>query len=188
MYTGSRDNTVPMTSYPTARTGKKVDQARRPISTAGRNEAGTQDGFTLLEVVCVVAILALLAAIVLPALPQGTSRARLEACALETAALLKADRNAAIRRHTEVATDVDASSRFIRSPTSGRIVRIPPDITFDTQLAARCNQRPNGPTIRFFASGGSCGGVITLARGGVGFQIRVNWLTGGVEVVPLSPA
>jgi general secretion pathway protein H len=33
----------------------------------------------------------------------------------------------------------------------------------------------------------SCGGVIALTRLGVGYQIRVNWLTGGVEVVPLEP-
>ena len=53
-------------------------------------------------------------------------------------------------------------------------------------LAARCNQRPAGPTIRFFASGMSCGGAIALTRLGVGYQVRVNWLTGGVEVVPFD--
>jgi general secretion pathway protein H len=40
--------------------------------------------------------------------------------------------------------------------------------------------------IVFFASGMSCGGVIALTRLGVGYQIRVNWLTGGVEIVPLN--
>ena len=33
-------------------------------------------------------------------------------------------------------------------------------------------------TIRFFASGMSCGGAIALTRLGVGYEIRVNWLTG----------
>jgi general secretion pathway protein H len=32
----------------------------------------------------------------------------------------------------------------------------------------------------------SCGGTIALSRSGVGYQIRVNWLTGGVEVVPVN--
>ena len=69
-------------------------------------------GFTLLEMVCVIAIVAILAAIVVPALPRGTSRARLEAYAIETAALLKADRNAAIRNRTQIATEVDAPLRI----------------------------------------------------------------------------
>ena len=30
----------------------------------------------------------------------------------------------------------------------------------------------------------SCGGVITLSRLGIGYEVRVNWLTGGVELLP----
>jgi prepilin-type N-terminal cleavage/methylation domain-containing protein len=57
-------------------------------------------GFTLLEMVCVLAIIALLAAVLLPFAPHETSRSRLQAYALQTAALLKTDRDAAITRHT----------------------------------------------------------------------------------------
>jgi len=136
--------------------------------------------------VCVVAIIAMLAAIILPAIPRGTSQARLEAYAIETATLLKADREAAIRRCIEVATEVNALSRAVRSGASGRIVRMPDDVVFEVLLAARCNQRAAGTTINFFGSGMSCGGAIELTRLGSGFQVRVNWLTGGVEVVPIG--
>jgi general secretion pathway protein H len=57
-------------------------------------------------------------------------------------------------------------------------------VTFEALLAQRCGDRRVGATIDFFPSGGSCGGVIAIARQGIGYQIRVNWLTGGVEVVP----
>ncbi|WP_412771037.1 prepilin-type N-terminal cleavage/methylation domain-containing protein, partial [Ralstonia solanacearum] len=50
-----------------------------------------QRGFTLLEMVCVLAIIALLAAVLLPFIPHQTSRSRLQAYALQTATLLKAD-------------------------------------------------------------------------------------------------
>lgn len=140
----------------------------------------------MLEVVCVVAIVAILAAIVVPALPRGTSRARLESFAVEAAAMLKADRDAAIRNRTQVATEIDAPLRVVRSGATGRVIRMPADVRFEAMLAARCNNRPAGPTIRFFASGMSCGGTLALTRLGVGYQVRVNWLTGGVEVVPFQ--
>jgi general secretion pathway protein H len=140
----------------------------------------------LLEVVCVLALVAILAAIVVPALPRGTSRARLEAYAIEAAAMLKADRDAAIRKRVQIATEIDAPLRVVRSGATGRVIRMPADVRFDAILAARCNQRPAGPTIRFFASGMSCGGTIALTRLGIGYQVRVNWLTGGVEVVPFE--
>lgn len=135
-----------------------------------------------------LAIVALLAAIVVPALPRGTSRARLESYAIETAALLKADRTAAMRRRTQVVTDVDAAGRAVRSGATGRVVRLPSDVSFDAALPVRCNQRRAGERIHFFPSGMSCGGVIALTRAGAGYQIRVNWLTGAVEIVAHNPS
>ena len=167
--------------------GQKVERPRDKTSRAGNADAaGGTDGFTLLEVVCVLAIVTLLAAIVVPALSRGTSRARLESYAVEAAAMLKADRNAAIRTRTQVATQIDPPQRLVRSGATGRVIRLPQDVKFEAILAARCNQRPAGSTIRFFASGMSCGGAIALTRLGVGYEVRVNWLTGGVEVVPFG--
>ncbi|HTF73175.1 MAG TPA: prepilin-type N-terminal cleavage/methylation domain-containing protein, partial [Bradyrhizobium sp.] len=76
---------------------------------------GKERGFTLLEMVCVLALIALMAAVLLPFIPRTTSRSRLQAYALQTATLLKADRTAAIRRGADVATLVDAGARSIRS-------------------------------------------------------------------------
>jgi general secretion pathway protein H len=146
----------------------------------------TQDGFTLLEVVCVLAIIALIAAVMLPALPHGTSYARLEAYAIETATLLKQDRYAAMRRHTRVATEISAATRTFRSNATGRAVQLPNDVAVEALLARRCDERAAGRSIDFFPSGRSCGGTIALTRLGKGFQVRVNWLTGGIELVPVQ--
>jgi general secretion pathway protein H len=149
-----------------------------------RSRTGPEAGFTLLEMVCALAIVGLLAAVLLPAIPRQTSRARLEAYAIETAALLKADRNAAIGRRLDVTTQVDAPSRSLRSGASGQTVHVPEDVRFETLLPRNCDNRPVVASISFFASGMSCGGVIVLAKLDAGYEIRVNWLTGRIEVVP----
>ena len=46
---------------------------------------GAERGFTLLEMVCVLALIAIMAAVLLPLIPRNTSRSRLQAYALQTA-------------------------------------------------------------------------------------------------------
>lgn len=140
----------------------------------------------MIEVVCVLAIIAILAAIALPAIPHGTSRQRLEGYAVEAAALLNADQEAARRTHRDVATIVDTPGRNIRSGVNGWAVRLPSDVTMQAVLANRCQDRAAGAAIHHLASGMSCGGAIALTRLGTGFEIKVNWLTGGAEVVPIN--
>lgn len=131
-------------------------------------------------------MVAMIAAIVLPQVPRGTSRPRLEAYAVEVAWLLKADRNAAVRSGGSVAAQVDARERRVRSGSSLRSVRLPEDVVFEALLPERCNGRPAFSTISFFANGMSCGGTLSLSRLGRRFDIRVNWLTGGIDVVARS--
>src|SRR6516164_6557617 len=129
-----------------------------------RMSKASEGGFTLLEMVCVIAIVAMLAAVLLPFVPRNTSRARLQAYALEAASLLKADRNAAIRGGTDVTTLVDAPSRAIRSGATAQTLRIPEDVRFEALLPQTCRQRAALSTISFFADGMSCGGRADPAR------------------------
>jgi general secretion pathway protein H len=139
-------------------------------------------GFTLLEITAVIAIVAMLAAILLPFIPRATSRQRLAGYAVEAAALLKADRTAALRRSAQINAQIDAPGRVIRSGSTGRTIQIPTDVAFKAMLPLTCNERPARSTISFFATGMSCGGTIVLSRLGAEFEVRVNWLTGGIEV------
>src|SRR5580704_910985 len=107
-----------------------------------RNAAQGEEGFTLIEMVCVLAIVGILAAILLPRVPQQTSRLRLQAYAVEMASVLKADRTMAIRRHRQISATVDATSRAVRSGATGEIVRMPEDVLFEALLPERCNERP----------------------------------------------
>ena len=101
---------------------------------------------------------------------------------------MKADRNAAIRRQADVATLVDAGTRSIRSGSTTAMIRIPDDVHFDALLPQTCRQRAALSTISFFANGMSCGGTIALTRLDTGYEVRVNWLTGRIEIVSRSVA
>jgi len=148
----------------------------------------SQRGFTLLEMVCVLALIAMMTAVLLPFFPSHTSRARLEGYALQAATLLKADRNAAIRRGLDVTTLVDAGGRVIRSGATSDVIRIPDDVRFEALLPRTCGRHEALSTISFSASGMSCGGAIALSRPDAGYEIRVNWLTGRIEIVSRNSA
>jgi general secretion pathway protein H len=133
-------------------------------------------------------LIATMAAVLLPRFPHQTTQSRLDGYALQTAALLKDDRDAAIRHGIGVATLVDPGCRVIRSGNTTDTVRIPDDVHFEALLPRTCNQRQALSTIRFFASGMSCGGAVALTRADVGYEVRVNWLTGRIEIVSRNVA
>ena len=67
-------------------------------------------------------------------------------------------------------------------------IRIPDDVRFDAILPQTCRRQAVLSTISFFANGTSCGGTIALTRLDAGFEIRVNWLTGRIEIVSRNTA
>jgi general secretion pathway protein H len=149
----------------------------------GTKRGAAQDGYVLLEMVCVLAIIGLLAAVILPAIPRATGRTGLQRYAVAAAALLEGDRVAALRQRARVATLIDAETRTIRSGAGDGVVQLPEDVRLDAMLPARCYDRPTGMSIDFFPSGMSCGGVVALTHSGAEYEIRVNWLTGAIDVV-----
>jgi general secretion pathway protein H len=163
---------------------RKAEPGLQQTSSVPQGDAAAEAGFTLIELVCVLAIVALLAAIALPAIPRRTSRQQLESYAVEIASMLHADRSAAVRNRNDVATEIDARARILRSGARRQAIQIPDDVSLTLVSAATCRQRRAQASIVFLASGMSCGGTITLSHAGIGYEVRVNWLTGGVDIVP----
>ena len=137
----------------------------------------------LLDVALAMAVLALIVMLVLPSLPRGTTAARQGAYAVEVAALLKADRTAAARAGREVATRVDVAGRRITSGATAHAIVLPTDLTLDVIASDLCTLQPGLFAIVFAPDGRSCGAVIRIAKDERDWRIRVNWLTGFVDVV-----
>jgi general secretion pathway protein H len=159
-----------------------------PISKAARTKpavtaGGAQDGIIMLDLVLAVAVFALVALVALPSLPQGTTPARQGAYALEVAALLKTDRTAAARTGREVATRINVPARTIAASASGQTLLLPEDLDLSVIASDLCTTAPGHFAIVFAADGRSCGAVIRISKGTRDWRIRINWLTGYVDVV-----
>jgi len=149
----------------------------------GASRAGSR-GVVLLDLVIAMALLSLLILLVLPYLSHGTTASRLGAYAAEVAALLKTDRSAAARSGHDVATQVDVTSKRVASGATGRKVSLPADVTLDLVASETCVLQADQFAVIFAPDGRSCGAVVSLAAGPLVWRIRINWLTGFVDVVP----
>jgi general secretion pathway protein H len=137
-------------------------------------------GFTLLEVMAVMLIIALVASLVVTMVP-GTGRAGLKAATLQTAALLRRERTAAILSGRARRVSLDGERRLLIGD-GGDTVAVPRDVAVDV-LGADAVWSGRRAVVRFDPDGASTGAVVRLSHDGAEYEIRVNWYTGGVAVV-----
>ena len=86
-------------------------------------------GFSLIEVVAVMLIIALVASLAVTTMP-GTGRGRLKALTLETAALLRRERLGAVMTGRERQVSVDGEQRVLIGD-GGDVVAVPRDVVLD---------------------------------------------------------
>lgn len=139
-----------------------------------------QAGFTLLELLVVLVILGLSAAVALPALTRGPGRADLARGAQEVAAALRAARALAITENRPARFTADTlSGRFA---AEGQPERSIPDGIGLSVTTVQGQAAGGVAAIRFFPDGSSTGGGVVLSRGALAFEVRVSWLTGAATV------
>lgn len=139
-------------------------------------------GFTLLELLAVVSILALVAAFVVPSLGGG-STVEIKAAARSLAAGLRQTRNRALNDNRSATLALDVAKREFRLPGEQRARKLPARVDI-VLYAARSEQLSEQlGAIRFFSDGSSTGGRITLSADALRYLVNVDWLTGRVSVV-----
>lgn len=136
-------------------------------------------GFTLIEMTVVMAIIALVASLVVAAIP-GTGRSRLKAVVMETEALLRQERLAAILTRSDRSVVLDSANRRLIGD-NGNTVAIPRDVAIDV-LGAAATLYGHVLVVAFHPDGGSSGAVLRLSRQGTGYDVRVNWYSGKVSL------
>ena len=151
------------------------DPVRWTSSRTGR-AAGRADGFTLVEVVMALAIIALIAGLTLPRVMPGTSSTSLRIEAFRLAALLRQDRNAALSSGRSVSTAIDPAGAMVMSGDSRQILKLSPGV-----LVGMTADTAN-PLV-FYPDGHASGGEIKLSRRGTSFTVRVEPVTATIDIV-----
>ena len=136
----------------------------------------TTSGFSLIEMLAALAIVALAAALVMPLALRPSDTLRLDAAAQELVAALRVTRAAAIAHNADAALTVDVERRTFESAAVPARA-LPADLRLKLKIAEPERARSRGG-FRFFPDGSSTGGDVVLALRGKEAKICVDWLSG----------
>lgn len=149
------------------------------VSMLPRRRAQNVAGFTLLEMMVVVAILGALAVVAVPRLELGRGP-RLRAATHAVAADLRLLRDEAIRRASP-ATLTATATGYLLQPAGGARA-LPVGMALETAAATPMLLPDAGDEITFFPDGSSTGGVVLLHGSNGAARIRVRAMDGRVRL------
>ena len=147
-----------------------------------------EKGFTLLELIAVLAILALATALIPPMLSSGKDKADLKMAVREIAASLRETRSIAMASDRSQALMVDVDHGLFRAGGSERAHAVAPGIRLSLLTVAQERVERGIGSIRFFPDGSSTGGRLTLTQGDRRSDVLVDWLSGRISVGEATPA
>lgn len=142
-----------------------------------------QRGLTLLELIIVIALMAILAGVTLPMFGPGVSTSQLRSSARQVAAGLRTARSEALAQRRETFLVVDVAGKRFKVDQETAEHKLPAGIAITLFTAQNDLVDGNVGAIRFFPDGGSNGGRITLAAGERKFEVDVDWLTGRIAIL-----
>jgi general secretion pathway protein H len=137
-------------------------------------------GFTLVELLVVLAILALVMTLIPPFLAGGQARAELTTATREIAAALRETRSLAIREGRSAAFVVDGRTGTYRAAGGTPARQVPAGLS--VALLTAGNERSDAGAIRFFGDGSSTGGGVSVMQGERRSDVLVDWLSGRVSL------
>lgn len=153
---------------------------------AGRGGAGRCRGFSLLEVLLVMVLVAATGVLAAGVMGGGFARMELRSHARDIATQLRFTRARALATGLPQTFSIDPAGHLWQG-AEGRSGDLPEALGIHF-IGAREVQPADGiGAIVFFGDGASTGGRIQLSRGDAAFDIDVAWLTGGVSMHRVEP-
>lgn len=148
-----------------------------------RSNRSGQSGFSLLELLIVLMIVGLTAALVFPTLNGNAERKALDDAVWQLEAALTQTRIVAHRTGRISYVEFHPDERYF-DYGNGRKFRLENDVGVELKTSARYET----PRVSFLPSGQSSGAEFLLATEHYLAELRVDWLTSSIHVVPRRKA
>ncbi len=147
----------------------------------------TQAGFTLLELLISLTIVAFALIVIVPNFSNSSERQKLELTANKIAATLRETRAASIRKNETFVFILDLKQRTYKNIYTGSITDLSKETDVKATVALSEVDDESNPSIRFWPDGSSTGGEIILTEDNNSYKISVDWLTGSVSLDRQTP-
>ncbi|HEX6142307.1 MAG TPA: GspH/FimT family pseudopilin [Geminicoccaceae bacterium] len=164
-----------------------ADSPDRNRSQSSSVLSGSALGFTLFELLVVLAIIGLVLATMPGFLIRDSDRVELESAVRSVAAGLREAQSNALVSNREQVFALDVETRRFRVAPGRPLRQLDPDLEVGFRTARSGLLAPTAGTIRFYPDGSSTGGRIRLARGSLIAAVTVDWLTGEVSIERPAP-
>lgn len=152
------------------------------MSSTGNRTAAIA-GFTLLELLIVMAIMALGMALVPAMFISGTDSQTLKADLRQIVSTLRLARSRAILLNTPVAVSIDTRERKIEFDGRDEIGRLHATSSLSLGVAATAWRSDHIGIIEFNPDGSSSGGEMQLANNAARYRVAIDWLTGNIVAI-----
>lgn len=150
-----------------------------------RDPAPRQRGFTLLELLVVLAVLGLALAVTAPRFAAGLPAVATRSAAQQLAAGLQLARNTAVTANRRVEVVLRTAPPMLVVDGARRELPATVELALGTEDA---DGRPAAERVlRFFPDGSASGASLTVARERHRYRVELDWLTGAVRVASLGP-
>jgi general secretion pathway protein H len=140
-----------------------------------------QRGFTLIEMIAVLMLVALVAGAVAFSLGSNLKGVKTKAAVRDLTAAMRYTRGLAIVQHEQRALEIDVDARTYQAPNRP-LVELPEGLDMKLLTAATEQTGDSKGLIRFFPDGSSSGGRVTLRRDDYEWRVEIAWLTGEVRM------
>ena len=138
-----------------------------------------QRGFSLIELVAVLVLVAIALSLVSVAFTKSLDNAKVQAASRDLVAALRYTRGQAIVKGQQAALDIDLQNNTYQAPGK-QIVHLPREMRMTLLTADSEQTGATSGRIRFFPDGASTGGHISVFMGQREWRVNVSWLTGEV--------